>query len=435
MHIGSAASTTLAVNPPDSYVTVGKTLNVTVNVADVVNLTSWQFTLYFSNSILNCTNAFEGPFLRTSGGSTYFNKQINNTAGSVLVYCTLLGNYAASGSGVLATISFNASSMGDTTLHLNETKLGDEKIPPQPIIHTTIDGSAHVQKYTLTVSTVGSGSVNLNNTGPYYHYGEVVMLTAVPFVGWSFQNWSGDLIGSVNPATLAIAGNMSVTAHFTTTGVKPMLNMNPENRTCRKFNEAFTVQITITNASSVEDFRFEIHYNATLLDVTGISWNAWSSGTYTADELNGILTGYTSGSPISGNTTLVTITFNATYHHIWKDESTVSGWKNNQTGTIYFQWTNLSYASGPDLRYERGGLNQIDVGPDFTYTFSPIQGDVNNDGTVDIIDLRTVAIYFLVRQGDPNWPAASTYDLNGDEIIDIVDLRTVALNYGYTYVP
>ena len=60
---------------------------------------------------------------------------------------------------------------------------------------------------------------------------------------------------------------------------------------------------------------------------------------------------------------------------------------------------------------------------------------MNNDGTVDIIDLRTVAIYFMVRQGDPNWPAASTYDLNGDEIIDIVDLRTVPLNYGYTYVP
>ena len=215
IHIGSAASTTLAVSPPDSYVTIGKTLNVTVNVADVVNLTSWQFTLYFSNSILNCTNAFEGPFLKTSGGSTYFNKQINNTAGSVLIYCSLLGNYAASGSGVLTTISFNASSIGDTTLHLNQTKLGDEKIPPQPIIHTTIDGTAHVQKYTLTVSTVGSGSVTLNNTGPYYHNGEVVMLTAVPVVGWSFQNWSGNLSGSINPATLVIAGNMSVTATFT----------------------------------------------------------------------------------------------------------------------------------------------------------------------------------------------------------------------------
>ena len=262
LHIGSAASTTLAVNPPDSYVTVGKTLNVTVNVADVVNLTSWQFTLYFSNSILNCTNAYEGPFLRTSGGSAYFNKQINNTAGSVLVYCSLLGNYAASGSGVLATISFNASSIGDTTLHLNETKLGDEKMPPQPIIHTTIDGTAHVQKYTLTVSTIGSGSVTLNNTGPYYHNGEVVMLTATPTVGWSFQNWSGNISGSVNPATLVITGNMTVNATFT--------------------QDQYTLTVNVVGSGSVGKSPSQATYtwgtNVSLTAVAGVGWSfgGWS---------------------------------------------------------------------------------------------------------------------------------------------------------------
>jgi hypothetical protein len=275
LNIGSAASTTLAVNPPDSYVTVGKTLNVTVNVADVVNLTSWQFTLYFSNSILNCTNAFEGPFLRTSGGSAYFNKQINNTAGSVLVYCSLLGNYAASGSGVLTTISFNASSIGDTTLHLNETKLGDGKIPPQPIPHTTIDGTAHVQKYTLTVSTVGSGSVALNNTGPYYHNGEVVMLTATPTIGWSFQNWSGDLIGSVNPATLVITGNMTVTATFT--------------------QDQYTLIVNIVGSGSVGKSPNQATYtwgtNVSLTASAGVGWTfaGWSgdvSGTVSPVTVN-----------------------------------------------------------------------------------------------------------------------------------------------------
>jgi hypothetical protein len=284
--------------------------------------------------------------------------------------------------------------------------------------------------YTLTVSTVGNGVVNLNNSGPY-HYGDVVQLTAVPANDWSFQYWSDGLTGSANPATLVISGDLSVIAHFTT---RPRLIMNPSDGTCRRFSENLAVQINVTNAGSVDDFRFEVHFNATLLDVADVSWNAWT-GTYTVDEVNGILTGYGSGSPISGNVTLLTITFNATYHHMWKDESTVFGWKNIQTGTVYFQWANLSYPSGPDLRYERGGLNQIDVGPDFVYAFSPIRGDVDNDGLVDVFDLRAVAAYYAVEQGDPNWAQASTYDLNGDGIIDIFDLVIVATNYGYTYSP
>jgi len=80
-------------------------------------------------------------------------------------------------------------------------------------------------------------------------------------------------------------------------------------------------------------------------------------------------------------------------------------------------------------------LNQIDVGPDFVYTFSPIQGDVNNDGTVELVDLRLVAIYFGVKQGDALWSEASTYDLDGNGIIDVFDLRIVAVNYLYHYEP
>jgi hypothetical protein len=426
--------------------------------------------------------------------------------------------------------------------------------------------------YTLTTLVDGSGSVGRNNTGPY-HYGDAVQLTASADLGWSFQSWSGNLVGSTNPATLTITGNMAVTAHFSQTGTrvyinphfteksagdigtnfnvnvtiqnvqdmwgfdfnvtwdsalitlvgvdfntsldkvwgsgkwyyaknesgtgyyklvalstsssfngtgattlvtltfrvedphtnlvretaihfdthklsdskwtpithtaedglyritggKPTLVMSPSGRTCRKFNETFTVQINVTNAGNAKDFRFEIYYNATLLDVVGITWNAWGSGTYTADEVNGILTGYTFGSPISGNVTLLTITFNATYHHLWKDEITVAGWKNIQAGTIYFQRANLSYASSPDLGYVRGGLNDINVGSDFTYKFSPIQGDMDNNGDVDIFDLRTIAAFYDLVNPE--------YNLTGDSTIDIFDIVVVAANFNYHYSP
>ena len=230
----NAASTTLGINPPESYVTVNKTFSVDVNVTNVANLTSWQFTAYFLNSVLNCTNVVEGPFLK-SGGSTFFNKTItnnyNSTYGKILAYSTLLGLTEVDGSGVLATITFTPLGIGDTPIHLSDTKLGDTNIPPNPIDHTTSDGTVHVQSFTLTVSTVGSGSVTLNNTGPYYHFGETISLTATATTGWTFQNWTGDLTGTTNPATLTISGDMSVTATFT--------------------QDQYTLTITISGSGSV----------------------------------------------------------------------------------------------------------------------------------------------------------------------------------------
>jgi hypothetical protein len=188
----------------------------------------------------------------------------------------------------------------------------------------------------------------------------------------------------------------------------------------------------LTTGVNVDDFAFEIHFNTTLLDYVMITWNAWGSGTVNADEGNGILTGSTSGSAFNGTKTLITLEFKAVFYHIWRSSL---NWTNDLTGTIFIQKANVSIPSVPDLVYERGGVAQIDVGPDFAYTFSPIQGDLNNDGTVDVLDLRTVAAYFGLKQGDSGWPQASTYDVVDDNAIDIFDLRTVAANFGYTYSP
>jgi hypothetical protein len=70
------------------------------------------------------------------------------------------------------------------------------------------------QTYTLSVSTVGSGSVTIDKLPPY-NYGEVVQLIAVPSFGWGLSSWSGDLTGSTNPATILMDGNKTVTATFT----------------------------------------------------------------------------------------------------------------------------------------------------------------------------------------------------------------------------
>jgi hypothetical protein len=54
----------------------------------------------------------------------------------------------------------------------------------------------------------------LNPPGGIYTTGTVVMVSANPNIGYAFGNWSGDLNGSVNPTSLTMTGNKSVTANF-----------------------------------------------------------------------------------------------------------------------------------------------------------------------------------------------------------------------------
>ena len=66
----------------------------------------------------------------------------------------------------------------------------------------------------MTTNVDGEGSIELNPPGGTYALGTVVTLEAKPAEGYKFQNWSGDLIGNENPATITMNTNKTVTAVF-----------------------------------------------------------------------------------------------------------------------------------------------------------------------------------------------------------------------------
>jgi uncharacterized repeat protein (TIGR02543 family) len=77
-------------------------------------------------------------------------------------------------------------------------------------------GTLSPAEYTLTttVDPANSGSVELNPAGPTYPAGTTVTLTANPAAGYTFDQWSEDLSGSTNPATITMDANKNITAHF-----------------------------------------------------------------------------------------------------------------------------------------------------------------------------------------------------------------------------
>jgi hypothetical protein len=205
---------------------------------------------------------------------------------------------------------------------------------------------------------------------------------------------------------------------------QPMLQMSPGTITCKKYGEHFTVQVNVTNAMVVDNFNFAIFYNPTLVSYENVVWGDLGSGTITSvDPVYGILVGHIVGTSVSGNHWLLNITFQDIATMIWKQ-----GQVNELDGQIWFHNASLN-SEVQQLTYQDGGLGQISVN-NVAYKFLPIQGDLTNDGVVDISDLRTVAAYYDVKQGDPLWSAASPYDLNGNGVIDIYDLVLVGANFG-----
>src|SRR5438552_2972808 len=71
-----------------------------------------------------------------------------------------------------------------------------------------------INTYSLSVTTVGSGTVAKNPNQANYAPGTVVQLTATPAAGWHLVSWSGDASGTANPLSVTMDGNKSITATF-----------------------------------------------------------------------------------------------------------------------------------------------------------------------------------------------------------------------------
>lgn len=152
--------------------------------------------------------------------------------------------------------------------------------------------------YTLTTSTNGSGTIDLNPAGGTYASGTVVTVTANPASGWQFSGWSGDLSGSLNPTTITMNSNKSITATFTSSGGNPTLvhvqsivtGSQSSGRGSKQGTAAVTIYNDLGNAVS----------GATVTGTFSGSFNETVSGT---TDSNGTVTLITNGTA-KGNVTV-----------------------------------------------------------------------------------------------------------------------------------
>jgi hypothetical protein len=92
---------------------------------------------------------------------------------------------------------------------------GDLGLAPRLYIEIGEEPACH--DLAIEVQPAGSGAVSVApepNCGDRYLAGTELQLTAETQGGYLFDRWSGDIVGSTNPAEVTVKGDVAVTAHF-----------------------------------------------------------------------------------------------------------------------------------------------------------------------------------------------------------------------------
>ncbi len=105
-----------------------------------------------------------------------------------------------------------------------------------------------IDTYSLTVSTTGSG--NVTPFGGLFAKNSSTTLTATPVNGWKFVQWRGDIVSTVNPLTVAMDGDKSLTAVFALANAEMPANETVDGNTSK------TTGTTAQTAVNDSEFEF-----------------------------------------------------------------------------------------------------------------------------------------------------------------------------------
>ena len=110
----------------ESSIHIGDTFTIDIRAENVIDLAGWQFDIVFDRTRLEAVDVSEGDFLKTDGGSTFFQGgRIDNARGKITgLSAARLGDRGASGSGSLLQVEFKAKSTGETRLALQNSEFG-----------------------------------------------------------------------------------------------------------------------------------------------------------------------------------------------------------------------------------------------------------------------------------------------------------------------
>ena len=421
----SITTVTVSVFPSSVTACIGQGFSINVNISSVSDLYGWEFKLGWNSTLLDAVNVTEGNFLK-NGGETFFAPKINNTAGYVLVDCTLLSNVSGvSGNGTLAVVNFYVEGRGESILDLFNTTLINSG--EQEITHQSTDGYGYFTPA---------------------HDVAVIDITASPAIvvpGQSVQ------INATVENQGGYAESFNVTAYSNSEVIETQsVSLNPEE---------YTVLTFTWNTTEVDKGDYALSANASV--VSGETDTA--DNTKVADSMVTVLSighdvaikdvtpfktvvgqGYSLLVDVTAkNYGSFTETFNVTVYYndtaiILPDEKnyTTATLTSGSFTTITFAWNTTGFAKGnytlsataTQLPYETDTTdNTLTDG----WVLVTILGDANGDRFVNVLD------YVLVKKAIPSYPGHPKWnpnaDVNSDGFINVKDMVITKSNIGQSW--
>ena len=108
-----------------AIIDAGDTFTLEIRAEDIYNLAGWQFDIAYDPTVLETVEVNEGDFLKTGGGTTFFQEgRIDNATGEITKLSSArLSEDGVSDTGTLLSVTFTAKAAGQTQLKLDNFQL------------------------------------------------------------------------------------------------------------------------------------------------------------------------------------------------------------------------------------------------------------------------------------------------------------------------
>jgi hypothetical protein len=385
----AGTGTTVSVFPSSVTANLGQNFSINVNVTGVSDLYGWEFSLNWTATILNVVNVTEGPFLK-SGGSTFFYYNLNATEGHMTVEDTLLGNVqGVSGSGVLATITFNVKSSGQSPLNLYYALLINSS---EQVIPCQLTGGNVYPSHDVAVTNVNVSPITVL-PGTIVHVNATVQDLGGFAETFNVTAYANSQSIGVQKVSLSSGSSKTLLFTWNTTGystgdyiVSAVASTVPgETNTANNVKAAANIVTILYNGHyiavvSVKSIKTVVGQGyCDNIDVT-----AKNFGVYT-ERFN--VTAYANTTAIQTQTPNLTSGNNVTLTFTWSTSSFAKG-----------NYTIWAYATPVPGQTDTSNNTLTDG-----RVLVSIPGDVDGEKMVTALDLGLIGISMFTKPGMPGW--------------------------------
>jgi len=426
----------LFVDPPTYTATLpDEVFTININLANVTDLSAFEFKLAYNTTLLDIAEVIKGPFPPEST----FTAEIHESEGYVWVLSTCV---SATGSGTLATITFNVTyaASASCALDLYDTALKDGDI--NPIYHEVEDGNYKFVVLEITVAT---------NKPCYYQGQNVTIYGNLTLDGFLHQGLVA--LEVQDPLHVMVArtvqtGPSPPPGNITVVEVFPSDNLGyPKYSFLRGSVAYFTVTLR-NDGTEWKYVRITVNaYDANMCPIPGVPSTliSVSPGIHYKILIAPILI------PMSasvGDGTVYASAFTNWPHasgvpYCPEKSATfqiqVGGQGSGASGSGIHGNYNLSFKlnpldtegmSGNYTVYASSHYGRQEVTTNTTFGVK-ILADINDD---EVIDTADVMIVIRVYSKIPGWEGwATKADVNGDSVVDTADVMIVVRVYSHSW--